>query len=105
MNQHVARPPLSLENAIVYDIECLPNCFTFDFEFLHNETRGTFEAKGRRPVNAEWCAQWYAHLWDQYIFENPQLLPLLRAAPGLSDMFGQPGHVCQATELGRIRNV
>jgi hypothetical protein len=62
------------------------------------------DAKGRRAVNQEECAAWYAHLWDQYIFENPGLLDVLRAASGLSDVFGQPGHCCQATELWRIRN-
>lgn len=61
------------------------------------------EAKGRRAVNQEWCAMWYAHLWDQYIWENLQLLSVLQAATGLSDMFGQTGHCCQATELWRIR--
>lgn len=61
-------------------------------------------AKGRRAVNQEECVAWYAHLWDQYIFENPSLLPVLRAASGLSDYYGQRGHCCQATELWRIRN-
>lgn len=61
------------------------------------------EAKGRRAVNHGECAAWYAHLWDQYIYENPDLLVVLRAASGLSDIFGQPGHCCQATELWRIR--
>lgn len=61
-------------------------------------------AKGRRAVNQEECAAWYSHLWDQYIFETPPLIAVLRDASGLSDMFGQPGHCCQATELWRIRN-
>ena len=39
----------------------------------------------------------------QRLFENPGLLDVLRAASGLSDIFGQPGHCCQATELWRIR--
>lgn len=60
-------------------------------------------AKGRRAVNQAECAAWYAHLWDQYIYENPELLHVLRAASGLSDVFGQPRHCCQATELWRIR--
>jgi hypothetical protein len=64
---------------------------------------GWREAKGRRAVNQEECAEWYAHLWDYYIFENPKLFDVLRAASGLSDVFGQPGHCCQATELWRIR--
>lgn len=61
------------------------------------------EAKGRRAVNQNHCNAWYSHLWDQYIFENPHLLGVIRSATGLSDMFGQPGHCCQATELWRIR--
>ena len=46
----------------------------------------------------------YAHLWDCYIAENQHLLLVLRQATGLSDMFGQTGHACQAEELWRIRN-
>lgn len=61
------------------------------------------EAKGRTAVNHEWCSQWYSHLWDQYIWENPNLLILIRSASGLSDIFGQVGRCCQATELWRIR--
>lgn len=60
-------------------------------------------AKGRAPVNAEYCAALYAHLWDWYIWENQHLLAVLASASGLSDQFGQRGHVCQATELWRIR--
>jgi hypothetical protein len=62
------------------------------------------EAKGKRPVNADECATLYARLWDEYVAENPALLTVLRGASGLSDIFGQPGHCCQATELWRIRN-
>lgn len=62
------------------------------------------EAKGRRAVNQEDCAKLYAALWDQYIAAHPHLLMVLRAASGLSDIFGRPGTVCQATELWRIRN-
>lgn len=62
------------------------------------------EAKGKTPANAEYCAAWYAHLWDQYLWENPHLLPVIKAASGLSDVFGQPGRQCQALELWRIRN-
>jgi hypothetical protein len=60
-------------------------------------------AKGRKAVNQADCAVLYARLWDMYIAENPQLLSVLRHASGLSDMFGQSGHCCQATELWRIR--
>lgn len=60
-------------------------------------------AKGRQPVNIDYCRWFYSNLWDWYIYENQHLLPVLRAATGLSDMFGQPGRCCQATELWRIR--
>lgn len=62
------------------------------------------QAKGRKAVNANECERLYALLWDQYIKENLDLLPVLKAATGLSDAFGTPGHCCQATELWRIRN-
>lgn len=62
------------------------------------------EAKGKRAVNQEEVQLLYGMLWEQYIEENYGLLAVLKAASGLSDMFGQAGHVCQATELWRIRN-
>jgi hypothetical protein len=62
------------------------------------------EAKGKKAVNQEHCAKFYSFLWDKYIQENPELLEVLKSASGLSDMFGREGHVCQATELWRIRN-
>lgn len=61
------------------------------------------EAKGRKPVNYGYTRQLYSSLWDQYIKENPDLIPVLLAANGLSDQYGQVGHCCQATELWRIR--
>lgn len=61
-------------------------------------------AKGRFAENQAECTALYAKLWDEYIAENPELLEPLLKATGLSDIFGQPGHVCQATELWRIRN-
>lgn len=61
------------------------------------------EAKGKLPVNEYEVRALYSRLWDEYIAAHPELLELIRAASGLSDMFGQAGHVCQATELWRIR--
>jgi hypothetical protein len=63
------------------------------------------ERQGLRPLNAGECHKLYAALWDEYIGEHPELLPVLRAASGLSDVFGKAGHACQATELWRIRNM
>lgn len=62
------------------------------------------EAKGRKAVNQEECAKLYSELWDRHIQKHPELLEVLKRASGLSDMFGQEGHCCQATELWRIRN-
>lgn len=61
-------------------------------------------AKGRKAINQKEAANFYSFLWDRYIKAHPQLLAELRAATGLSDMFGQHDHCCQATELWRIRN-
>lgn len=63
-----------------------------------------FKVKGKRAENQEEVCQLYSRLWDEYMMQNPHLLAILKAASGLSDMFGQPGHCCQATELWRIRN-
>lgn len=65
---------------------------------------GWRDAKGRRPINIEEVRLVYSQLWDEYIAENPELLQVIKDASGLSDIFGQPGHACQATELWRIRN-
>jgi len=62
------------------------------------------EAKGKKCVNQNEVRKLYSRLWDIYIRENPELMLVLRAASGLSDVFGQPGHACQAEELWRIRN-
>jgi len=62
------------------------------------------EAKGKYPVNIAYVHALYSALWDKYIADRPVLLLTLKAATGLSDIFGQPGRCCQATELWRIRN-
>lgn len=59
-------------------------------------------AKGRKAVNQVECAAYYSHLWDLYFFENPQLFEVVEFFNGFSDVFGQPGHCCQATEIYRI---
>lgn len=56
------------------------------------------EAKGRKAVNVLECGIAYATWWQEWVTEQ-QLLPVLQAASGLSDIFGQSGHVCQATTL------
>lgn len=60
-------------------------------------------AKGRRAINQEECAALYRQWWREYVHEN-NLLPVLKRASGLSDIFGQEGHLCQAIVLWEIRN-
>lgn len=62
------------------------------------------EAKGRQATNHGELATLYKSLWRQYLKERPFLVQVLQAASGLSDMFGQPGHVCQAVTLWELRN-
>ena len=62
------------------------------------------EAKGKSPLNSDEVRALYKILWDEYIKENPDLIKVISQATGLSDIFGQPGHACQATELWRIKN-
>jgi hypothetical protein len=65
---------------------------------------GWKEAKGKKAVNQKEAAEFYSILWNEYIFENRDLIEVIINASGLSDIFGQEGHCCQATELWRIRN-
>ena len=62
------------------------------------------EAKGRTAANQEEAAKFYSKLWDDYMAENPDLMIIICSQSGLSDIFGQEGRCCQATELWRIRN-
>lgn len=62
------------------------------------------EAKGRKAINQDACNILYTKLWEEYIEENPELLDVLKSASGLSDIFGQKDHCCQAIELWNIRN-
>ena len=73
--------------------------------FEGGETRLSWrEAKGRVALNQIAATKYYAELWDIYIEENPHLLQVLKDANGLSDIFGQAGSCCQATELWRIKH-
>lgn len=60
-------------------------------------------AKGRTPVNQAACTTAYEQWWREWVAEQ-HLLPILQQHPGLSDMFGREGSVCQADILWRIRN-
>ena len=65
----------------------------------------TKEAKGKYPINMEACREFYSLLWDEYFRENPELLEVIRQYNGFSDIFGQPGRVCQAEEIYRIHQL
>ena len=62
------------------------------------------EAKGQKAINQQECSEYYSSLWDIYMMANPDLMDILVNTTGVSDLFGQEGHCCQATELWRIRN-
>lgn len=59
-------------------------------------------AKGKRAVNGEQLALLYKSWWRSWVMEA-RLIPALVKATGLSDMFGQEGHACQAVTLWEIR--
>lgn len=59
-------------------------------------------AKGKRAINNDQLALLYKSWWRSWIIEA-RLIPVLIASTGLSDMFGQEGHICQATVLWELR--
>lgn len=62
------------------------------------------EAKGKKPINIKEVSKLYKELWRTYLNNNPQLIRGLKQQSGLSDMFGQKGHNCQAITLWELRN-
>lgn len=62
------------------------------------------EAKGKKAINQEWCSVLYDQLWKEYLKENLYLIDILLQTTGVSDIFGQPGHCCQATSLWNIKH-
>ena len=88
----------------IYDNRSIEEIYQARKVFEDGSTGLTWrQAKGRKPVNIDEVRRLYSYLWDVYIIENPELLQVLLDASGVSDMFGQKGHQCQATELWRIR--
>lgn len=71
---------------------------------LHWRVAKERQRRGQMILNMDACRIYYSVLWNSYIAENPELLPVLVEATGLSDMYGRKGHVCQAIELWRIRS-
>jgi hypothetical protein len=61
------------------------------------------EAKGKKAVNQKEASRYYLDLWISYMMGHPELHSVLIEATGLSDIFGQPKHECQATVLWHIR--
>lgn len=61
------------------------------------------KAKGRIAVNQIELAILYKQWWKDWILEQ-NLLPILKQAKGLSDIFGQGGHICQAIILWQLRS-
>lgn len=59
-------------------------------------------AKGRRAVNTDECVVAYRRWWEDWVIEQ-HLESVLLAATGLSDVFGQRGHTCQADTLWAIK--
>lgn len=60
------------------------------------------QAKGKKATNANECSKAYTQWWKEWIDEQ-NLINVLVEAEGLSDMFGQKGHVCQAEVLWNLR--
>ena len=63
------------------------------------------DAKGKVAVNMPQCREYYSQLWDEYFLENPDLIVEIHKWSGMSDVFGQPGHACQAEEIYRVKSI
>lgn len=62
------------------------------------------EAKKRgAPINTHHLAILYKNLWRIYLENNRSFITILKKASGLSDVFGQEGHQCQAITLWELR--
>jgi len=62
------------------------------------------QAKGKTPINIDEISKLYKELWKQYLINNPNLIRGLKQQTGLSDIFGQEGHNCQAITLWELRD-
>ena len=52
---------LTLNNAVTYDIETFPNCFTLAMECLHNDQRTVWEISDRRD-DRQYLMEWFTWL-------------------------------------------
>lgn len=84
--------------------KCIEQWYQEAKEFEDGVDLGWRERQGCKPLNPEAVHRLYSGLWNEYMAAHPELLPVLAAATGLADIFGKPGHACQATDLWRIRN-
>lgn len=60
------------------------------------------DGKGKVPRNVTEVRELYRELWILYFNQNPDLLAVIAEYKGFTDIFGQPGHACQAEEIYRI---
>ena len=58
---------------------------------------------GEIPINMDALSGLYKALWREYLKNNPSYVRILKRASGLSDIFGQEGHNCQAITLWELR--
>lgn len=83
---------ISLDNTQVYDVECLPNCFTLTTEPLHNDIQSTWEISEYRDDRLQlmqwfnWLQQtqtpmigfnneFYDYVMCHFIYKNPNCTP------------------------------
>lgn len=57
-----------------------------------------------KPINIDELAVLYKDLWRTYLLNNPSYINILKKASGLSDIFGQENHNCQAITLWELRS-
>lgn len=62
------------------------------------------QKKGQYPINMPYINKLYKELWTIYLMQNPSYIRILKNANGLSDIFGQEGHNCQAITLWELRS-
>lgn len=57
---------ISLDNAVVYDIESFPNAFTLNAVMLHSDDSVTFEISDYRD-DRKWLMQWFEYVREQHV--------------------------------------
>lgn len=86
------------------DGESIENIYQAAKVFQDGSTGLTWrESKGKKPINIEEVSKLYKELWRKYLLKNSNLIRGIKQASGLSDIFGQEGHNCQAVILWELR--